>query len=157
MTRHALFRGHRSRFCFSPPPSFSLFRAMYFTKRFQPTFCFALDAEQRDAKEIVSRSRDLSPNFAECHEGAGEKLCCLWRIDKRGMRRLAKKCCLRSSLENFLVGLKICDLNDTFCGSKYWTCVRHASSCATSPAGKKNITCAYYFDIFRKNVSSAHS
>jgi len=61
---------------------FAPFRCILRTPGFQPTFCFALDAERRDAKEIVSRPRDLSPNFAECHEETGEKLCCLWRIDK---------------------------------------------------------------------------
>ena len=70
MTHYALFYGHRSRFCFSLSLSLSIpcsplfARYILRTPGFQPTFCFALDAEWRDAKEIVSRSRDLSPNFA---------------------------------------------------------------------------------------------
>lgn len=81
-----------SLFCFPlppPPPPFTLLRTMYFTKclDFSGRFVHAL-AERRDAKEIVSHDREnLLPNFPECHVKASEKLCCLWGIDKRDVRR----------------------------------------------------------------------
>lgn len=144
MTRHALFCGHRSRFCFSLPP----FSRDVFYKRLAFSRRFVLPSTPNGAtrkrlyhdREIFrqtssSATREPARNFA-VYEELINAVCAVCADEK---------CCLRSSFENFSVGLKICGLNDTFCKSKYWTCVRHASSSATLPRGKiENNTCILF-------------
>jgi len=87
MTRHALFCGHRSRFCFSPPLiPFISFRYILRTPGFQPTFCFALE-RRTTRRERDCITRDHSPNFVECHETL------LFMENKCGMRRRKNAVC----------------------------------------------------------------
>lgn len=78
------------------------------------TVLSALDAERCDAKEIVSRPRKSFAKLSRVPwEDVCEKLSCLWRIDKRGARQ-RKKILFAEFTREFLVELKICDLNGTW-------------------------------------------
>lgn len=78
-------------FCFSPILRFSR-NVFYERLAFSRRFVLPSTPNGATRREIVSRSWDLSPNFADATRDPGEKLCCLWRIDTRGMRRKNAVC-----------------------------------------------------------------
>lgn len=135
-----------------PPPfpssPFSLFRAMYFTNArlsADVLFCPRRQAARRE-RDCITAARSFA-KLRRMPRGKRRRNFAVYGelINAVCAGRKNAVCEVHSTVSP--VGLKICGLNGTFCESKYWTCVRHASSSATSPTGKKRIARAHHFYI----------